>query len=173
MEEQLSFLEQEIEKEAKEEISAEIKPEELNKVGRKPFIIESINPAIDRQKEMAVFTHAKKLAEYIFVITEKSPKKLRWSIVTRLQNCAVDIVENLYQANFEQEERGIYQKKAKVMLSMLDYYAETAKRMQGINTRQMLIIGKQIAEVGKLLAGWEKSTKRKEKERATNSLQNK
>ena len=28
-----------------------------------------------RDKEMAVFTHAKKLSEYIFVINEKSPKK--------------------------------------------------------------------------------------------------
>lgn len=155
--EQLSFLESEIEKEEK------ISKEELNKVGRKPFVIESINPALDRQKEMAVFTHAKKLAEYIFVITEKSPKKLRWSIVTRLQNCAVEIIEKLYQANFEQEDRLFYQKKVKVQLCLLDYYTETAKRMQAISIRQMLIIGKQIAEVTKLLAGWEKSTKKKAK----------
>ena len=68
---------------------------------------------------MAVFTHAKKLSEYIFVITEKSPKKLRWSIVARLQNCSVDVIENLYRANYERETepRLNYQKSASVSLS--------------------------------------------------------
>ncbi len=158
--EQLSFLNEEIAKEIA--VPSDIQEKELKKVGRREFVIESLNPSQDKQKEMAVFTHAKKLAEYIFVITEKSPKKLRWSIVSRLQNSAVEIVDHLYQANFEDgEERVAWQKRAKVDLCILDYYAETAKRMQAINTRQMLIIGRQISEVKKLLAGWERSTKRK------------
>jgi len=33
-----------------------------------------------KDREMAVFTHAKKLSEYIFVISEKSPVKFRWNI---------------------------------------------------------------------------------------------
>lgn len=158
--EQLSFLNEEIAKEIA--VPSDIQENELKKVGRREFVIESLNPSQDKQKEMAVFTHAKKLAEYIFVITEKSPKKLRWSIVSRLQNSAVEIVDHLYQANFaDGEERVTWQKRAKVALCLLDYYAETAKRMQAINTRQMLIIGRQISEVKKLLAGWERSTKRK------------
>ena len=56
----------------------------INNVSRAPFRIQEFDTP--RDKEMAVFTHAKKLSEYIFVITEKSPKKLRWSIVSRLQN---------------------------------------------------------------------------------------
>lgn len=48
-------------------------PENLIKrSARKPFRIPDFDPP--RDKEMAVFTHAKKLSEYIFVITEKSPK---------------------------------------------------------------------------------------------------
>ena len=66
-------------------------------VSRKPFRIHDFDTPKD--KEMAVFTHAKKLSEYIFVITEKSPAKLRWNIVSRLLNCSVDIIENLYTAN--------------------------------------------------------------------------
>lgn len=125
---------------------------------RKPFRISDFDPPHD--KEMAVFTHAKKLSEYIFVITEKSPKKLRWSIVARLQNTSVDVVENLYRANYERgEERLTFQKKAMVSINLLDFFTETAKTKQAISLRQMTIIGKQIYEVKKLLNGWIRSEK--------------
>ncbi len=112
---------------------------------------------------MAVFTHAKKLSEYIFVITEKSPKKLRWSIISRLQNTSVEIIEFLYRANFEREEeqRISFQKRAAVGLKLLDFYAETARKKQGITIRQTEVIARQIHETTKLLNGWVKSTKRK------------
>ena len=78
-----------------------------------------------RDKEMAVFTHAKKLSEYIFVITEKSPKKYRWSIISRLQNASVELVENLYRANFERDEalRITFQKCAAVCIKLIDFFA--------------------------------------------------
>lgn len=132
-----------------------------NKVSRKPFVIRDFEQ--QRDKEMAVFTHAKKLSEYIFVITEKSPKKLRWSIVARLQNCSVDVIENLYRANYERETepRLNYQKSASVSLSLLDFFAEAAKRKQAINFRQLTIISRELTEVRRLLNGWVKSTKNK------------
>ncbi len=131
------------------------------RVSRKPFIIRDFDPP--RDKEMAVFTHAKKLSEYIFVITEKSPKKLRWSIVSRLQNCSVDVIENLYRANYEREtgQRLNYQKSAAVSLSLLDFFAEAAKRRQAINFKQLTIISRELSELRRLLNGWIKSTKNK------------
>ena len=116
-----------------------------------------------RDKEMAVFTHAKKLSEYIFVITEKSPKKFRWSIISRLQNVSVELVEHLYRANFERVDttRLTFQKCAAVNLKIIDFYAETARKKQAITVRQTGILARHIAETEKLLNGWVKSTKRK------------
>ena len=116
-----------------------------------------------RDKEMAVFTHAKKLSEYIFVITEKSPKKYRWSIISRLQNASVELVENLYRANFERDEalRITFQKCAAVCIKLIDFYAETARKKQAITIRQTAVLAKHIAETEKLLHGWVRSTKRK------------
>lgn len=112
--------------------------------------------------DLAVFTHAKKLSEYIFVITEKSPKKLRWSIVSRLQNISTELIENLYRANYERDEqsRTEFQKRASVCIDLLDFYAETAKRMKAINLHQMSVIARQTSDVSKLLKGWIKSGKR-------------
>lgn len=97
-----------------------------------------------RDKEMAVFTHAKKLSEYIFVITEKSPKKYRWSIISRLQNASVELVENLYRANFERDEalRITFQKCAAVCIKLIDFYAETARKKQAITIRQTAVLAK-------------------------------
>ena len=143
------------------EISAELLEESkgMNHSGRTPFVIRDFEPQRDR--EMAVFTHAKKLAEYIFVITEKSPKKFRWSIITKLQNASVDVIENLYRANFERgsEERIAYQKSALVSLNLVDFFAETARSKQAISLHQTAVIGKQIGECKKLLNGWVKATK--------------
>ena len=146
------------------EIAAELEAkaagnEEGLHTARKPFVLHDFDTP--RDKEMAVFTHAKKLAEYIFVICEKSPKKFRWSIITRLQNAAVDVIENLYRANFERgsDERIAYQKSALVSLNLVDFYAETARSNQAINLKQTGIIAKQIVECKKLLNGWVKATK--------------
>lgn len=152
-------------KELNKEIDSELgvpqgQPQDVGKASRKPFRIHDFDTSRDR--EMAVFTHAKKLSEYIFVITEKSPVKLRWNIVSRLLNCSVDIIENLYMANYARgEERIVWQKKAMVALNILDFYTETAKTKQAISVRQMTIIVKQITEVRKLLTGWVKATKDK------------
>lgn len=152
----------EVDKEIKKEV-AQIAPkiDDSKEVGRKTFRITEFEPP--RDKEMAVFTHAKKLSEYIFVITEKSPIKLRWNIVSRLLNTSVDIVENLYRANYERnmDDRIVWQKKAMVSLDLLDYLTETAKTKQAISFKQMQIIARQIYETKKLLSGWVRSTKTK------------
>lgn len=161
----LEEVEKEIQRELRmpEAVGIEPPPEknEHENPSRKPFRVKDFDSP--RDKEMAVFTHAKKLSEYIFVITEKSPKKLRWSIISRLQNASVEIVENLYRANFERDDltRIEYQKSAAVGLKILDFYTETARKKQAITIRQTEIIARQIAETTRLLNGWVKSTKRK------------
>jgi len=159
----LEMLEKEIQAElgTPEAVGLEVPADGAEHAARKPYRIKDFDSP--RDKEMAVFTHAKKLSEYIFVITEKSPKKLRWSIVTRLQNASVELVENLYRANFERDDavRLDFQKVAAVNLKIIDFYAETARKKQAITVRQTGIIARQIAETEKLLNGWVRSTKRK------------
>ena len=75
----------------------------------------------------------------------------------------VDVVENLYRANFERDEekRIKYQKSAAVSLSLLDFYTDTARRKRAITIHHTAVIAKQLAETKKLLSGWIKSTKRR------------
>ena len=51
------------------------------------------------EKELFVIVKAKDLGNYIFTVTDKSPKKFRFTLVSRMQNLSLDIIENLYRAN--------------------------------------------------------------------------
>ncbi len=51
------------------------------------------------QKDLKVISKAKELSAVIFEITERSPKKYRFTLVSRMQNISLDIIAELYEAN--------------------------------------------------------------------------
>ncbi|MDR1806887.1 MAG: four helix bundle protein [Propionibacteriaceae bacterium] len=53
----------------------------------------------DRVAELSVITEAKKLCAYVMTVTEKSPKRFRFTFTSRLQNLSLDLVEALFRAN--------------------------------------------------------------------------
>lgn len=54
---------------------------------------------MDSKSELSVITKSKDLCNYILTITDKSPKKFRFTLVSRLQNYSLAIIENLLSAN--------------------------------------------------------------------------
>lgn len=117
--------------------------------------------------ELYVIVKAKDLVNYIFTITEKSPKKYRFTFISRLQNTALNIVEYIYRANMVfvkdgSDERRIsvrkqYQKEAYVNLKVIDYMALMAREQGCILPKQYEQISMRAAEVTSLLIGWGKS----------------
>ncbi len=51
------------------------------------------------KSELVVITKANDLCNYIFKVTQNSPKKYRFSLVSRLENLSLEVVEKLYRAN--------------------------------------------------------------------------
>lgn len=115
-----------------------------------------------RKSDLYVMTKSKDLAKYILTVTEKSPKKFRFTLVVRIQNYILDVIENIYLANAEKdlEIRREYQVKAKNLLSMLDYFAGLAYEQECILFKQYENISKQIAECILYLSKWMASTKK-------------
>ena len=52
-----------------------------------------------KQSELMVITKAKELCSYVLIISDKSPKKFRFTLSSRLQNYSISIVEQLLYAN--------------------------------------------------------------------------
>ena len=50
--------------------------------------------------ELTVITKSKKLKEYILTITKNTDVKYRFTFVNEMHNLSMEIIENLYSANF-------------------------------------------------------------------------
>lgn len=109
-----------------------------------------------KKSDLYVFTKAKDLAKYILTVTEKSPKKFRFTLVVRLQNYILDVLERLYFANTLPlgAERRAEQERAKHKLSMLDYYAGLSYEVTCITFKQYEQISMQTAECLMYLGKW-------------------
>ena len=115
---------------------------------------------MQKKSDLFVMTKTKDLAKYIITITEKSPKKFRFTLVVRLQNYILDAIENIYLANLEKDKdkRLALQYKARALLSMLDYFAGIAYEEECILFKQYEQIAKQQAECLLYLNKWIEST---------------
>lgn len=115
------------------------------------------------QSELTVITKSKDLCSYIFTVTQKSPKQFRFSFTSRLQNLALDIIENLYRANdtfvvkgdnAAFEKRNGYQHTAMTDLKLLAYFALLARENGAVTPKQYEQISLQSTECLNLLGGW-------------------
>ena len=104
---------------------------------------------------MAVITKAKELCSYVMVVTQKSPKHFRFTFVTRMQNLALDVIENLYRANDTfvtgkdpetRRKRLEFQHKAMTSLKLLAYISYLAYE-------QGCILLKQYEQISLLATG--------------------
>ena len=119
------------------------------------------------ESELLVIVKAKDLGNYIFTVTDKSPKKFRFSLISRLQNLALSMIENLYRANmvFVKDSKAIdkievrkkYQREAYVDFKLLGYMALMAKEQGGILAKQYEQISIRSTEVIRLLLAWSRS----------------
>ena len=116
-----------------------------------------------RPGELAVVRKAKDLTEYIFLITRTSPKRFRFSLVSRLQNLSLDIVAELQDANTVYirdmdpaavRERLDHQKRALSLAGRLEYVAELSAREGAISMKQYGNISVLTKDIRNMTGAW-------------------
>ena len=115
--------------------------------------------------KLGVIIKAKDLCEYIFLISDKSPKKFRMTLTLRMQNLSLDIIDNLMRANnirldgteYNTRKRRQYQQQVKSYLDILCSIAEIAMHQQCIQSKHFTQICLKSAETRKLLESWVRS----------------
>ena len=124
--------------------------------------------------DLAVIIKAKDLSSYILTVTEKSPKRFRFTLTSRLQNYSLTIIENLILANeiYVQKttmramqeavvERRYMQRKAMAHLKLLSFMAQTAMESKCILPKQFEQISKKVYDTQNLLGAWMNSDKKR------------
>jgi len=123
-----------------------------------------------KQSELTIITKAKDLCSYVMIITQKSPKHFRYTFVSRLQNLALNVIENLFRANdifiskqdFEaQKERLKFQHTAMTDLRLLGYIALLSMEQKCILPKQYELIARQINDCQNLLGAWMNGDKKR------------
>lgn len=120
--------------------------------------------------ELIVFTKTKDLIDYVLDATSKSPKNFRFTLVTRIQNYALDVLENLYKANeilvvkndlTKKTQRLAFQKRAITSLNLLLYLCEISYKHSCILEKQFIQIMKLGTIAETLIYNWyEKDSQR-------------
>ena len=127
-------------------------------------------PTNSRKSDLTVIIRTQELCSYILTVTEKSPKRFRFTLTSRLQNCALDALELLFQANdiyvrVEGSEaagrRLELQRQAMAKLKLLCYLSELAQKQDCILYRQFEQITRQSADCQNLLGAWMNSDRRR------------
>ena len=119
------------------------------------------------ESELAVIVKSKRLCGYVLTVTDKSPKKLRFTPVNRLQNYGLDIVESLCKADLVRvrgredaariDERKSHRRGAYVGLKTMACLALIAKEQGCILPKQYEQISTRVAEAIRLLVAWGRS----------------
>ena len=114
------------------------------------------------KQEMVLFTRTYDLLQWLMPRTEAFPKPQRFVVTRRLQDAALDFQELIVEANTAApgRERLGKQREADAALRKLRLYLRLAHRWQWLNDGQYEHVSRMVAEVGKLLGGWVKSSER-------------
>ena len=119
------------------------------------------------KEKLIVLEKANELGEYIFLISDSAPKKYRFTFVSRMQNLMLDIIENLYKANYvnlsymndRQYRAGRleYQEKARLSVDLLCYISQIARKQNCILPKHYEQILVRASEIKRLINGWIRS----------------
>lgn len=116
-----------------------------------------------------VITKAKDLVKYILVISENAPKKYRFTLITKMQNNALEVLENLILANEillgsgeeNNAKRRSLQQTAIAKLKVLDALAMVSLEQKCILPKQYENLSRCISDCLKLTGAWISSDKKR------------
>lgn len=113
------------------------------------------------QSEMPIFSKTFDLLTWLLPMTNYFPRAHRHSFTQRLLATAFDLRERLEEANAVRgPERQAKLKEADIALSKLRLYLRLAERWHWLNPGQYQHAAAMVAEVGRLLGGWQKISNR-------------
>ena len=122
------------------------------------------------QSELTVIVKAKDLASYVITVTDKSPKRFRFTLVSKLQGYTLNALENLYRANEvyvakddadAAARRLNHQHQALVELKLLAYMAQLAMEQGCILQKQYEQVTRKAYDCRNLLGAWMNSDRKR------------
>ena len=110
--------------------------------------------------EMPIFTRTFDLLTWLLPATNHFPRAHRHTFTRRILDAAFDLRERLEEANLRKgRERLESLRAADEALARLRVYLRLAARWNWLSAGQYQHVALMVAEIGRLLGGWQKQTK--------------
>jgi four helix bundle protein len=110
--------------------------------------------------EMTIFTRTFDFLSWLLPATNNFPRAHRHTLTRRLLDAAFDLRERIEEANARQSQRLARLAEADVALGRVRVYVRLAAKLGWLTKGQYEHVSVMIAEIGRLLGGWQKATPR-------------
>lgn len=85
------------------------------------------------------------------------PRLLKYSLGEKITTLFIELTELILIAGYsEKQQKVLLIQKASIKLDLLKYFLQTAFELKAIDNKTLADLSLPIAEVGKMLGGWQK-----------------
>lgn len=111
------------------------------------------------QREMPIFTRTFDFLHWLLPATNHFPRAHRFTVTQRLLDAAFDFAERIEEANARRgAARSEQLQRADEALGKVRFYLRLARRWEWLSAGQYEHVAAMVAELGRLLGGWQKVT---------------
>jgi hypothetical protein len=107
----------------------------------------------DVRNDSAIFVKWMEFLKWLLPVTEKFPKRVRYSLANRIDNLALDMVEDLVEAQYTRNKQGIL-KRSNLRLEKLRVLLRISCDQRHLSHQTYEYAMRSINEVGRMLGGW-------------------
>lgn len=85
------------------------------------------------------------------------PKDFRYSLGTKIDSLFLEVIEAIFMASILIKGQKLpHIQKASIKLDMLKFFLQVAWESKAIDSKRYITFSSQLAEIGRMLGGWQK-----------------
>ena len=111
--------------------------------------------ALPANDDLPVFTQWVEFLAWLLPTTEKFPQKIRFTFASRIDNLALDVVEDLVEARYTRDKQAVLQR-ANLRLEKLRVLLRLCHQLTYLPHAKYEHAMRRINAVGAMLGGWRK-----------------
>ena len=108
-------------------------------------------------EELHIFVKWSGFLKWLLGTTEKFPKKVRFTFTTRIDNLALDILEDIIECRYDRSVRKEKLRYMNIELEKLRILLRFCQELKYLSNRQFEYAMVHVNEVGKMASGWLKA----------------
>lgn len=106
-----------------------------------------------KAEELPIFVRWLEFLAWLLPATEKFPKRVRFTFADRINNLALDIVEDLVEARYSRDKQSLL-KRVNLRLEKLRVLLRLCHQLQYLPHQGYEHAARELNQVGRMLGGW-------------------